>query len=177
MLSENIFKISITIFIITYLSSIIILFNSLERNIIYFILVSISATLILLQIFSKQSNYFYKLILIEILFLAININSSVFIYPVYNGYGDIFFHQFATQTIALTGNILSPSHGQYSIFPLTSILSGMFKLITSIPTFYSWVIPIPASYLLSILFTFYIGFYLKGEFTFWAVMCINSSIL
>lgn len=126
--------ISVLIYTLFYLLTILVLLIYNERTLIYFILITVIFSIILIQIFSFTLNnkIFEYVILAEILLLFLNLVWGVTLkYPLYFGFTDILPH------IAMVNSIIESGHvtdymDLYQFFPLYHILATMGIFISNI---------------------------------------------
>jgi hypothetical protein len=119
-------------FSIFYITSIIILQLTLyNRPLIYFILIAISSTIVLIQILNfKENKLLDILVLAEIFLLAINLHASVF-FEFAGIYGfDPNFHYYLTENIVSYGHL--PPNVDYSSFPGIHIFTGFVYILTGL---------------------------------------------
>ncbi|MDI6644167.1 MAG: hypothetical protein QME14_03840 [Methanobacteriaceae archaeon] len=149
-------KISMLGFLILYSLSIVLIYFYSQRPLLYFILISILAVLLIFQIFSVNAYKNSKFIFLEILALGFNnIISQHIFYPLYNGYRDILFHYFVINKTVQHAHVFEGT--QYFQFPFIHIFTALSNIITQISIQQVFVIILSLVFLLSLIFIYYIG--------------------
>jgi hypothetical protein len=115
-----------------FLISLIVLVVYPTRPITYFLLVSLSSAVILLQIVSRRSGWTDSLILVQIVFLSLNLIWGVSLkYPLYFGDTDSLIHLNLIDTLVKTGHIDSFIL-TYQHYPLYHIFNAIGIEITNL---------------------------------------------
>jgi len=150
-------KISILLYILLYIISIIILLTIPYRPWYYFVIISILNIIIFIQIMSKRINP--AGIIFEIVLVSVNMIYGVTLkYPLFFGGTDIFNHLFYAKVIFLSGHIiprdLDPVYADFPLFHIliaegTNIIGLEIKNTFFIITAISFIITIPLIYYIS----------------------------
>jgi len=148
----------ITYFCIYCISLIIIYFDQYHRSIIYFILLSLLATLIVIDILSKDKFWFF-LIVFKIFLLALNIRYGIFFE--FNGLsgGDIWTHAKMISNSLDVGAITATSmeYSKYFYYPILHLLVSILCLVAYIPLKISIFYSVIVTNILTSLILFKIG--------------------
>lgn len=169
------YKNLILIYFLIYVSSIFVYYtrsNLYERPIIYIFLICIMVSIIFLQIISLSSKY-SSIILIEIIFLAINIVwCQLFMYPELLGFDPWVHRKF---TLDIINSNFIPINFVYSKLPIFHLLVAETSLITNLDYKYATMASISFSTIVgSVLFIYLISkFLLKNE----KVACLSALLL
>jgi hypothetical protein len=152
-----------TIFFILLTLSILSLYfrpNLYVRPFYYFILISLMSSIVFLEIIYNFENRFSKLILLQILIIAVNlVLSEQLLFPSLIGI-DPAYHQFLTTNIFETGHILQGKN--YSNIPFSQLIVA----ITSIFSGFYYKVAAIISIGFSEIFCIVIFFYLIGKFVY-----------
>ena len=119
-------------FIQIYIISGIILITDSKRPVIYFLLIALLGSIILIEtIFLKSRQIYIKIIILsQILLVLLNLCAGVvFKYPLYFGNTDILLHMYFIRTILTTSHV-TYLMGDYQYFPLFHVLNSVFILTT-----------------------------------------------
>jgi uncharacterized membrane protein len=115
---------------LVFIIALIILVMYPTRPLVYFLLLSISSALLLLQIVSRRSRWTDYLILVEIMFTSLSLIWGVSLkYPLYFGDTDILVHLHLIDTVVKTGHTESFVLN-YQYYPLFHLFTAMGIEIT-----------------------------------------------
>lgn len=139
---------------IYYISIIFLLFHG-SRPWYYFLFMSIAYLVVFLQIFSRNPDY--RIVLIEIFFLMLNLSYSVtFTYALYFGTTDLLPHIFISQVTYLSGHIIPSSLSRYAYFPIYHILIAEASYLLNLNIKTSLFLITAPIYGLTVFFIYYI---------------------
>jgi len=124
------------------------------RPLTYFILVSVSSGLILLQVFNSRAKYGDSLIILQISLLSLNLIWGLTLkYPLYFGDTDLLVHMNLADTILKTGHV-ETYYIDYQNYPLYHILTAIGVGVTGLSERTALFIIMGLVWQLGILFSF-----------------------
>ncbi|MDI3541384.1 MAG: hypothetical protein PWQ62_298 [Candidatus Methanomethylophilaceae archaeon] len=133
-------------------------FNQYHRPTSYFIIISILATIIALEIFSFDASHSFWSIFMKIVILSLVLRGGIYFnYPSVIGY-DAYFHTKMAEGITLTGHVLPIEiSGKYFYAPVLHILISNVGVLCQLPIKYAVFLSIGVISVISTLFIYIIG--------------------
>lgn len=133
-------------------------FNQYHRPTSYFIIISILATIIALEIFSFDASHSFWSIFMKIVIPSLVLRGGIYFnYPSVIGY-DAYFHTKMAEGITLTGHVLPIEiSGKYFYAPVLHILISNVGILCQLPIKYAVFLSIGVISVISTLFIYIIG--------------------
>ncbi|MDP2730362.1 MAG: hypothetical protein Q8O55_07760 [Dehalococcoidales bacterium] len=155
-----------------FILSIIALISSATRPPAYFVLVSLSSGVLLMQVVSQRAKWTDGLVIFQIVILSLNLIWGLNLkYPLYFGDTDILVHMDLIDTILKTGHVAT-YYLEYQYYPLYHIFTALGVELSGVPTEKALFVLMGLTWQIGIIFAFLIFRHLSNSSRFAGIACL-----